>query len=83
MLRRIVPALTLASALALMTLPLSACGTRPVVSNAPACAAWKPIDAISTDNDIFLLFIANEHTMRPLTDQVNGNNKERSRFCKQ
>lgn len=65
-----------------MMLPLSACGTRPVVSSAPACAGWKPIDAVAQYPDIFAIFVANEAAMRPLTDQINANNKERARFCK-
>lgn len=65
-----------------MMLPLSACGTRSVVSNAPACAGWKPIDAIANSDAIFLIFVANAHELRPLTDEINANNKERARFCK-
>lgn len=63
-------------------LPLSACAPSPVASWAPACAAWQPIDAVATHDDIFLIFIANEHAMRPLTDQVNANNKTRAEKCK-
>ncbi len=60
---------------------LSACASQPVASRAPECAAYVPIDAIATHDEIFLIFIANEHTMRPLTDQINTINKTRASRC--
>lgn len=61
-----------------MLLLLSACGPAQVVSTS-GCAWSKPI---VIDADAFGVFVANQHAMRGVTDQINDHNDARARQCK-
>lgn len=58
---------------------LSACATPTGVSD--GCAWTHQIDAIATNDDIFLVFVQNATTLRPLADQINAHNKARHEKC--
>lgn len=61
-----------------MTLLLSACGTPPVAGDS-GCSWVKPL---TLNDDELIVFAANIHTLRPLTDQINAQNTTRSEKCK-
>lgn len=62
----------------LMTmLLLGACGT-PKAVDSTACAWVKPLTL--TDDEL-IVFAANIHTLRPLTDQINSQNATRAEKC--
>ncbi len=66
--------------LAILTMMLlsSACATQPAVVDS-ACAWVRPI---VLNDDELIVFAANIHTLRPLTDQINAQNTTRSERCK-
>lgn len=59
------------------TLLLSACGPAQVI-NTDGCA-WSK--TITLDDGAFTIFVANEHALRGLTDQINDHNDARKRYC--
>ncbi len=60
--------------LVILTL-LSACAPNP---NTTGCAWTKPI---VLDNEAFLIFLANPHPLRGLTDEINEHNDARKVNC--
>lgn len=60
----------------MMLLLLSACDPRPL--NTSGCA-WTR-EMVLTDDE-FIVFAANVHVMRPLTDQINSHNDARRKNC--
>jgi hypothetical protein len=61
----------------MMTLLLSGCGPQRIV-NTDGCAWTKPF---VLNEDEFIVFAANVHTMRPLTDDINSHNDARAKNC--
>lgn len=57
---------------------LSGCGPVRVIETS-GCAWTKPI---TLDDDAFIVFAANSHELRGLTDQINSHNDSRKRECR-